>query len=102
VPTIFTDEPPAAPVAVPSVAPSGPLLSVATARYYDYGTKEKGWRGQTLAQTKATFAMFQEIAGDRAVGSYTRRDLSGFYDTLRGLPPSTPKIAAGETYRWRT
>jgi hypothetical protein len=102
VPVVFTDEPPAATTVTTPVAPSGPLLSVAAERYCDYGTKEKGWRGQTLAQTKATFAMFQEIAGDRIVSTYTRKDLSAFYDVLRSLPSLYAKDRRWrDLYRWR-
>jgi hypothetical protein len=96
VPTILTEEPPATPAATTPVIPSGPLLSLAMDRYCDYGAKEKAWRGQTQAQTKATFGMFQQVVGDRAVGSYTRSDLSKFYDTLRALPPLYAKDR-----RWR-
>ncbi len=44
----------------------------------------------------ATFAMFQEIAGDRIVSTYTRKDLSAFYDVLRSLPSLYAKDR-----RWR-
>lgn len=72
----------------PSVKPqpSGPKLSEVLPGFIDYATKEKGWRGQTLAQNKATFEMFKECCGDLPVSSYTRRDTAKFYDTLRGLP----------------
>jgi len=93
--TIFTDEVPAATSVAPPI-PSGPLLSTAAECYCDYGTKEKGWRGLTLAQTKATFAMLQKIAGDRMVSTYTRKDLSAFYDVLRSLPSLYAKDR-----RWR-
>ncbi|WP_290807975.1 hypothetical protein [Ferrovibrio sp.] len=69
-----------------TVAPTGPLLSEVLPAYLDYMVKEEGWRGQTLAQNSATYRMLQEHCGDKPVQSYTRKDMTAFYDILRALP----------------
>lgn len=48
--------------------------------------KDEGWRGQTIAQSTATYRMFMECCGDHPVTQYQRRDLTTFYDMLRALP----------------
>ncbi len=99
-PVVLLPEPPTpAPAALPApivAAPVGPLFSVLLPKYIDLAVKEKGWRGQSLAQNKATFAMFQEVCGDLPVTAYTRTMLSNFYDTLRALPALYSKDR-----RWR-
>ncbi len=55
---------------------------------------DRVWKGQTMAQNKATYRMFQEVCGDRPIGSYQRRDLSLFYQTLCALPALYAKKAA--------
>lgn len=99
-PVIFTDQPsPVAPrtaVATPAPAPVGPLFSALLPKYIDLAVSEKGWRGQSLAQNRATFAMFQEVCGDLPVNVYTRTMLSDFYNTLRALPALYSKDR-----RWR-
>ena len=94
--TVLTDDLSSSPVVTILPIASGPLFSISAGRYVEYGKTAKAWRGQTTAQSKATFAMFQEIVGDRPVASYTRKDLSIFYDTLRGLPSLYSKDR-----RWR-
>jgi hypothetical protein len=64
----------------------GPLLSQILPVFLSMMEKDQGWRGQTLAQAKATFRMFMECCGDRPVTQYQRRDLTAFYDVLRSLP----------------
>ncbi len=76
--------------------PSGPLFSEALTNYVDLAVKDKGWRGQSQAQNEATFAMFQQVCGDLPVNTYTRRNLSDFYNTLRALPALYSKDK-----RWR-
>lgn len=96
---LLPDTPAAAPAALAAstpVAPVGPLFSALLPKYIDLAVKEKGWRGQSLAQNKATFAMFQEVCGDLPVTAYTRTMLSDFYDTLRALPALYSKDK-----RWR-
>lgn len=99
-PLILTDEPaaPASPEASPTVPEeaSAPLLSAALPSYIDLAVKDKGWRGQSLAQNEATFGMFKEVCGDLPVKQYTRRHLSEFYNTLRALPALYSKDK-----RWR-
>ena len=101
-PVVLLPDPPApAPAALsastPAVpAPATPLFSALLPKYIDLAVKEKGWRGQSLAQNKATFAMFQEVCGDLPVTAYTRSMLSEFYDTLRALPALYSKDR-----RWR-
>ncbi len=99
-PVIFTDEPPP-PVASQASPPApekpaGPLFSAALPTYIDLAVKDKGWRGQSLAQNEATFDMFKEVCGDLPVEQYTRRNLSEFYNTLRALPALYSKDK-----RWR-
>ena len=98
-PVVLLPDPPerAAP-ALPSPAPvpPSPLFSALLPKYIELAVSEKGWRGQSLAQNKATFAMFQEVCDDQPVNSYTRTMLSEFYDTLRALPALYSKDR-----RWR-
>jgi hypothetical protein len=56
--------------------------------------RDQGWRGQTLAQSKATYGMFIERCGDRPVSQYQRKDFRDFYDLLRGLPALYSKSKA--------
>ena len=70
----------------PKSQPTGPLFSTVLPGFLDFAGKDKGWRGQTLAQNKATYRMFVECCGDRAVAEYQRADLTKFYDLLRALP----------------
>jgi hypothetical protein len=86
--------PPALPA--PPTSPSAPLFSALLPKYVDLAVKEKGWRGQSLAQNRATFAMFREVCGDLPVNSYTGTMLSEFYDALRALPALYSKDR-----RWR-
>lgn len=77
------------------VAASGPnpVAAVASPRFSEilpgfltFMSEQGVWRGQTLAQNKATYDMFIECCGDRPVASYERKDLAAFFDLLRGLP----------------
>lgn len=67
-------------------APVGPKMSEVLPSFLDYAQNDKGWRGQTLAQNKTTYRMFQECCGDRPPGAYVKIDLTKFYDLLRALP----------------
>jgi site-specific recombinase XerD len=67
-------------------APAGPTLTEVLPNFLDYAQKDKGWRGQTLAQNKATYRMFEECCGDKPVTTYAKTDLTKFYDLLRALP----------------
>ena len=71
---------------VDTSAPVGPLLSAVLPNFLAMMEKDEGWRGQTLAQSTATYRMFLECCGDRPVAEYQRKDLAKFYDLLRGLP----------------
>jgi Domain of unknown function (DUF6538) len=66
--------------------PTGPSFSEALPNFLDYAQKDKGWRGQTLAQNKTTYRMFVECCGDKPVATYGKADLTKFYDLLRALP----------------
>ena len=66
--------------------PAGPRLTEALPNFLDYAQKDKGWRGQTLAQNKTTYRMFAKCCGDKPVAAYTKTDLTKFYDLLRALP----------------
>ena len=88
-PIIDNAQPPSSIVAIqPTIEPetSGPLLSEVLPSALDFLSKEEAWRGQTLAQNSTTYRMFIQHCGDRRVRSYSKRDLTGFYDVLRGLP----------------
>jgi hypothetical protein len=65
---------------------SGPLLSEALPGFLAYAAKDEGWSGQTLAQNKTSYRMFEEVGGDKRVDEYERRDFTKFYDLLRALP----------------
>jgi site-specific recombinase XerD len=65
---------------------ASPLFSEVLPGFLKFMEETKGWRGQTRAQNETTYRMFIECCGDRPVSDYQRRDLSGFYDTLRALP----------------
>jgi hypothetical protein len=67
-------------------APAGPTFTEILPNFLDYAQKDKGWRGQTLAQNKTTYRMFEECCGDKPVAAYTKTDLTKFYDLLRALP----------------
>lgn len=86
----------ASPPTPTTALPSGPLFSVFVESYCDFGTKENGWKGQTLAQNRTTFEMFKEIAGDKQLSEYTRTDTGNLYEALRKLPSLYSKDA-----RWR-
>jgi integrase len=90
-------EPEVAPSATPlSPKPEGPKLSEVLPTFLDFMVTAHGWRGQTLAQNKATYRMFTDHCGDRPVQAYARKDLTAFYDLLRGLPALYSKKA-----KWR-
>lgn len=95
-PLILVGDPPATPTATPVAKPPAALFSKVLPLYIQWAVTERGWRGQSLAQNKATFAMFVEVCGDLAVGTYTRRHLSDFYNTLLALPALYSKDK-----RWR-
>jgi integrase len=67
-------------------ASAGPKMTEVLPAFLDYAQKDKGWRGQTLAQNKTTYRMFQECCGDRPPAAYDKTDLTKFYDLLRALP----------------
>jgi hypothetical protein len=73
------------PTPAPTAA-SGPLFSTELLGFIKLMEGTEGWRGQTLAQNKATYRMFVECCGDRPVAEYQRIDLAKFYDILRALP----------------
>jgi hypothetical protein len=75
----------------PSIA--GPLLSQVLPGFLDFMLKQEGWRGQTLAQNRATYDMFVQCCGDKPVTEYERKDLAAFYDLLRALPKLYSKSA---------
>jgi len=83
---------PQTPVATPT-APTGPLFSEVLPDFLDFMVKDEGWRGQTLAQNKATYRMFIEHCGDKPVQAYSHRALTPFYDVLRQLPTLWAKKA---------
>lgn len=79
-------QPPAQAPATAKPKPTGELLSKTLPEFIDYGTKNKGWTGQTLSQNKGTYSMFIEWCGDKPVDAYTRDETSSFYNMLRQLP----------------
>jgi hypothetical protein len=66
--------------------PEGPLFTEVLPGFLEFMTMQKGWRGQTLAQNKATYRMFVQCCGDRPITHYQRQDLAKFFDLLRTLP----------------
>lgn len=64
----------------------GPTFSQVLPEFLNLMVQDEGWRGQTLAQNKTTYRMFEECCGDRPVAGYERKDLAKFYDLLRALP----------------
>lgn len=72
---------------------TGPRLSEVLPAYVSFMVEHKGWRGQTKAQSEATFRMFQAHCGDKPIQMYTRLDLTSFYDLLRQLPALYAKKA---------
>jgi hypothetical protein len=87
---------PHAPQQAAAVADAGPLLSDFVKSYADFGMKEKGWKGQTLAQNNATFSLLEKWCGDKPITQYTRGDLGSFYEAMRKLPAMYGKAA-----QWR-
>lgn len=84
----------AAPKEAPSNTATGSLFSVALLPFLQQMKSNAGWRGQTLAQNKATYRMFTECCGDREVSTYGKKDLAKFYDLLRSLPALYSKSKA--------
>ena len=78
---------------LPSVEAS-PRLSSLLEPFIDLMVRDQGWRGQTLAQNRATYRMFIEVAGDLPIRSYHRRHCGEFYELLRRLPALYAKNAA--------
>jgi site-specific recombinase XerD len=72
---------------------NGPPLSEVLPGFLKFMSDQGVWRGQTLAQNRATYDMFIECCGDRPVASYERKDLAEFFDLLRGLPKLYSKSA---------
>jgi Domain of unknown function (DUF6538)/Phage integrase family len=81
----------AGPTALPAAA--GPKLSEVLPGFLKFMSEQGVWRGQTLAQNRASYDMFIECCGDRPVASYERKDLAAFFDLLRGLPKLYSKSA---------
>ena len=77
--------------ALPAV--TSPLLSEILPGFLKLMSEQEVWRGQTLAQNKATYDMFVACRGDHPVASYERKDLAAFFDLLRGLPKLYSKSA---------
>ena len=65
---------------------AGPLFSEMLPGFLRFMEKDRGWRGQTLAQNQATYRMFVECCGDRPLAEYQRKDLAKFYDLIRSHP----------------
>jgi site-specific recombinase XerD len=72
---------------------TGFLLTETLPNFLDFMSKDEGWRGQTLAQNKATYAMFIQCCNDLPVTDYERKHCAAFYDLLRGLPKLYSKSA---------
>lgn len=72
---------------------AGPLLSQVLPGFLGFMSKQEEWRGQTLAQNRATYDMFVQCCGDKPVTEYQRKDLAAFYDLLRALPKLYSKSA---------
>lgn len=75
---------------VPPPAPPpqhmGPKFSDFVEDYVAFARSDKGWRGQTEAQSRKSFELFVELCGDKPVEQYTRRDTGHFEGSLRKLP----------------
>jgi hypothetical protein len=52
---------------------SGPKLSEVLPAYFKFASDQRGWTGQTNAQSEETFEMFIEWCGDLPIGTYNRR-----------------------------
>jgi len=76
----------AAKTAATPASQTTPMFSQVLSDFIKFMEETEGWRGQTLAQNRTTYRMFIQCCGDRPVSDYQRKDLSGFYDTLRALP----------------
>jgi site-specific recombinase XerD len=75
---------------------AGPKLSELLPDFLEFMTTEKGWRGQTVHQNKATYRLFIQWCGEKPIQGYTREDTGSFYDMLRKLPALYSKDK-----RWR-
>ncbi len=82
--------PVAAPAAVPLVqtepVDNSELFSVAVEAYITYGLNRKGWKNQSLSQSRMVYRGFVEICGDLPVQQYEHAHLTKFYDLLQELP----------------
>jgi hypothetical protein len=89
------EETQAGPAAISDTLPTvvGPRLSEVLSPFLELMSAQEVWRGQTLAQNKATYDMFIEYCGDLPVAGYERRHLASFFDLLRGLPKLYSKSA---------
>jgi integrase len=92
VPEISLDDAPVAPAPPATIQPAktnteaGSTLSAVLPRFLKQMVQDEGWRGQTLKQNTNTYEMFRQHCGDRAVQSYSRRDVASFFDVLREMP----------------
>ena len=80
------------PEPTPAVA-AGPLMSAVGADFRGRQVAVGGWDGQTAHQAGATFRLFVEVCGDRAIGTYTRRDSGHFRSMVERLPSDYGKAA---------
>jgi hypothetical protein len=56
-------------------------------------SKHESWTGQTLAQNRATYAMFIECCRDLPITAYERKHCATFHDLLLALPKLYAKSA---------
>lgn len=70
---------------------NSPLFSIALSGFLDVMSKDGKWRGQTLAQSKASYRLCRDVCGDHPIQSYARPNFSELYHVLRRLPANYSK-----------
>ncbi|MBU6397913.1 MAG: hypothetical protein KJS74_07015 [Rhodospirillales bacterium] len=92
---LATVEPePAARIPTQPTEPSRPLASTFSSDFIGWGKASAQWRNNAASQASASFALFLEIVGDRAIDDYTAVDGERFRATLRRIPAKYRKSHA--------
>ena len=72
---------------------AGPPLSQIFETFAENQVMSKAWERQTQSQSRASFRLFMDIAGDRPLAAYTRQDVGRFRETAQRLPSDYGKSA---------
>jgi integrase len=71
-----------------------PLLSVAVAKWVAAHSGEHGWSLENATRCRVVMADFIQIASDRPISTYTKRDGREFREVYEGLPAGVENLKA--------